>query len=63
MLGKFPVDTDIRRDDFVTVTASQHDSGLVGRVFVVRKAQPDEWQIARVATLEEYLPPLLNGGS
>jgi hypothetical protein len=61
--GKFPVDSDILRDDLIHVTASQHDAGLVGRWFVVRKVGFDEWQISRVAGIEEYLPPLLNGGS
>lgn len=61
--GKFPVDSDIQRDDVVTVTGSAFDPGMVGRTYTVRKAQNDEWQISRAVTLEETLVPLLNGGS
>lgn len=58
--GKFPVDTDIQRGDTVTVTASVYDAGMVGRSFTVTMAQSDEWQISRVALLEEVVVPLLN---
>jgi hypothetical protein len=61
--GKFPVDSDVQRDDIVTVTASTYDPGMVDRRYTVRQAQNDEWQISRVAMLEETLVPLLNGGS
>lgn len=61
--AKLPVDTDVQRDDELTVTGSVHDAGLIGRRFVVRQSMFDEWQISRVLVLEELLPPLLNGGS
>ena len=51
-VGKFPVDTDLHVGDTVTVTASAHDAGLVDQSFVVTDVLVDEWQIARVVTLE-----------
>lgn len=51
--GKYPVDTPIRKDDLVTVTASRHDADLVGQVLRVTDVLRDEWQTARVVTLEE----------
>lgn len=51
--GKFPVDTPIEKDDVVTVTTSTHDADLVGRVFRITDVFRDDWQIARVAALEE----------
>lgn len=59
--GKFPVDCLIDRNDVVVVTGSLYDTGLVGRRFTVTKASRDEWQIARVAQMEETLVPTLNG--
>lgn len=58
--GKFAVNADFQRGDVVTVTASLYDSSMVGKTFTVKQAPADAWQIARVVTLEEYLPPLLN---
>lgn len=54
---RFPVDSDIRRDDVAVMTACQYDASAVGREFVVRKAQPDGRQFARIATCEEYVAP------
>lgn len=50
---KVPHDADVEKDDVVTVTASQHDSGLVGRVFRVTDVLRDGWQINRVMIAEE----------
>lgn len=58
--AKFPVDTDIQRGDVVLVTASRHDAGMVGKTYTVAMAQNDEWQIARVAILDQTVVPLLN---
>lgn len=60
MAGKFPVDTDIRKDDIVTVTASTFDASMPGRQYRVTEAAADAWQIARVVGLEETLVPELN---
>jgi hypothetical protein len=46
---KFPALTDIERGDSVTVTASVHDSGLVGLTVWVLQTEPDEWSICRTA--------------
>jgi hypothetical protein len=51
--AKFPVDTPILKDDIVTVTASPHDARLLGAVFRVTDVPLDEWQISRVANLED----------
>lgn len=51
--AKFPVDTDVRKDDLVTVTASTFDAGLVGESFRVRDPHNDGWQISRWVILEE----------
>lgn len=64
MVGKFPVDSDIRADDVVTVTASTYDDGMVDRQYRVTDVPADGWQIARVAYLEEtVVPELHEGGS
>lgn len=66
MVGKFPVDEDIRKDDVVTVTASRFDATMVGRQYRVTEHPADGWQIAKVVGLEETLVPeltLVDGGS
>lgn len=60
MVGKFPVDSDIRKDDIGVVTASEYDASMVGRQYRVTEAPADGWQIARVVGLEETLVPELN---
>lgn len=60
MVGKFPVDEDIQKDDIVTVTASLYDASMVGRQYRVTEVPADAWQIARVVGLEETLVPELN---
>lgn len=47
--AKLPPDTDVRRGDTITVTASEHDASLVGLDLYVLHVPYDEWQIARVA--------------
>lgn len=51
-LGRFPVDSDLRIGDSVTVTASEHDAGLIGKTLTVTDVLWDEWQISRNVTLE-----------
>jgi hypothetical protein len=50
---KLPPDTAIEKDDVVTVTTAQNDPDLVGRVFRITDVLRDDWQIVRVAILEE----------
>lgn len=57
---KFPVDTDIQRGDILTITASLYDAGMVGKTFTVGRVPSDAWQIARIAVVQETIPPLLN---
>lgn len=45
---KLPVGTDVRLGDIVTVTASVHDSSMVGMTLRVDEVHEDEWQIAQV---------------
>lgn len=52
---KFPQNTDVRRDDIVTVTASKYDVGLVGRSFKIRDEHVDGWQICRWMIAEEVI--------
>lgn len=59
MVGKFPVDQDIRKDDLVTVTASTFDATMVGRQYRVTDHAADGWQIAKVVGLEELLVPVV----
>lgn len=59
MVGKFPVDEDIRHGDIVTVTDSLYDATMVGRQYRVAEAPADAWQIAKVLSLEEVLVPEL----
>lgn len=63
MVGKFPVDSDIRTHDVVTVDDSTYDTGMIDRQFRVTDVPADSWQIARVAYLEETVVPELHGGS
>lgn len=56
-VGKFPVDTELARDDIVTVTDSGHDARLVGKRFKVTDTLLDEWQIAAVYALEHIAAP------
>lgn len=51
--GKFPADTPAQVNDWLTVSASSYDAGLVGRAFRVTDVIWDDWQIARVVLLEE----------
>lgn len=51
--AKFPADTDVRVDDWLEITASTYDAGIVGRTFRVTDVLWDDWQINRVAMLEE----------
>lgn len=54
--AKFPHDTPAKVDDRFKVTACKHDAGLVNRTFRVTDVLRDEWQVARVALLEEVTP-------
>lgn len=60
MVGKGPVDTDIRKDDIVTVLDSTYDATMIGRQYRVKDNPADAWQIAKVVGLEETLVPELN---
>ena len=48
-----PHDTDVRKDDVVTVTASTHDAQLVGQAFRVTDVFLDAWQVVRRAIAEK----------
>jgi len=48
-LVKLPADTAVEAGDLVTVTASTHDSGLVGQTMRILDVLADEWQICRKA--------------
>lgn len=60
MVGKFPVDTALRKDDVVDVEDSTFDATMVGRRYRVTEAPADGWQIAKVVRLEEIQVPELN---
>lgn len=64
-LIKFPVESDLRMDDIVTITASTHNPTDVGRQYRVTDVDRREWQISRRCNVEETLVPQLNeeGGS
>lgn len=53
--AKFPVDSDIERDDVVVASESTYDDSLVGVPFRVTDVFRDGWQICRVAILEEVV--------
>lgn len=46
---RLPADTDVAIGDVFTVTASAHDTGLVGASLRVIHCPPDEWQVCRKA--------------
>jgi hypothetical protein len=52
-VGKLPANTEVETGDILTVTASRHDDGLVGRVMTVVDVQHDDLQITRRVILEE----------
>lgn len=58
---RFPVDTDVRRDDVVTITGSTYDPGMVDKSYTVRKAVNDGRQFARHVVCEEYVVPSEEG--
>jgi len=51
--AKFPVDTDVEKDDVVVASASTFDASLVGVSFRATDVFRDGWQICRVCILEE----------
>lgn len=59
-VGKWPVDTPLRVNDVVTVTASLYDADLAVATFRVAAVHLDGWQIARVAELER-IPAVVAG--
>ena len=52
-VGKLPANTAVETGDVLTITASRHDEGLVGRSLTVVDVQHDDFQIARRLILEE----------
>jgi hypothetical protein len=52
-VGKLPVNTAVKKDDVLTVTASTYDAGMVGKSFRITDVPSDGWQIARAVGLEE----------
>lgn len=54
--AKFPADTAALKDDRLLITSSTFDAGIVGRTFRVTDVLWDDWQVARVAMLEEVTP-------
>lgn len=50
---KLPPNTSVQRNDIVSIIESEHDEGLEGATFRITDVPHDDWQIARVAHLEE----------
>ena len=50
---KLPPNTPVQKDDVVTILEAEHDESLEGATFRIRDVPHDDWQIARVAHLEE----------
>lgn len=50
---KLPKDTPTKKDDVVTVLTSEHDAGLPGKTFRVTDVYVDDYQIVRVAVMQE----------
>lgn len=62
-VAKFPPDTDIHKDDIITVTASRFDATMVGRQYRAVEHPGDGWQIAKTVLIEEVLvPQVLDAG-
>lgn len=55
LIGKFPVDAAVRRDDVLTLSASTYDAALVGKALRIGAAPNDGWQICRRCALEEVV--------
>lgn len=53
---KFPANVEVQNDDVLELTRSSYDAGLVERSFRLTDIQWDDWQITRVAQLEEVTP-------
>lgn len=51
--GWLPKDTAVEVNDVLTVTASTHDAGMVGRVMRITDVPKDGWQVVRKVLLEE----------
>jgi translation initiation factor IF-1 len=62
-VGKWPVNTTLRVNDVVTVTASTYDTDLATATFRVAVVDLDGWQIARAVGLERVAAVLPGGGS
>jgi hypothetical protein len=60
---KFPVGTDLQYLDIVTILSSKFDPSDVGRQYRVLDVDRREWQISRLARIEETVVPLLNEDS
>jgi hypothetical protein len=56
---KFPADTDIRRGDVVSVTASPLDTLLVGSTLWVLSSSLDEWRTARHTECADQSPEVI----
>ena len=50
---KFPADTQVLRDDRVTVTSSPGDARMPGRTFRITDVVVDEWQVSGLTYAEE----------
>lgn len=50
---KTPADTPVKKDDIVTVLTSVHDAALVDKVYRVTDVFVDDYQIVRVAVMQE----------
>lgn len=56
---KFPANAEVLIDDVLELTRSTYDAGLVGRSFRITDVEWDDWQITRVAQIEEVTPDVL----
>lgn len=60
LVVKFPVATDARRDDIVTISDSLYDEPDIGRQYRITDVDRREWQIARRCAIEETSVAMLN---
>lgn len=56
---KFPVGTDVAKDDIVTITSSTFHALGVGKQYRISDVDDREWQISRRCVIEETLVPML----
>lgn len=60
---KFGIETEVYKDDLVTIVSSTHNPLDVGKTYRITDVDDREWQISRRCVVEETLVPMIDAGS